>query len=107
MTIAAALTFRWEDPPPVKWGRPLGARATRPDQYGHLAAQLRSQPGRWAAVGEFSLANGTRPNSAASLAKAIRTGQTASWAPIGAFEATERRIGDVTVVYARYLQPQT
>ncbi len=102
MTIAAALTFRWETPPATTVGRPVGARDRKPDPYVDIAAQLREHPGRWAAVAEF------RPEgSPQNLVRAIRAGHTRSWAPAGAFEATRRNRGDKTVVYARYLQPQT
>ncbi len=107
MLPVAQRPLRWEDPPPRRAGRPHGARPTRPDRYAPLSAELRQRPHEWAVVGEFHGPRTATQPSASNLATAIRVGHTASWSPAGAFESVIRRTGDVTTVYARYLQPES
>lgn len=103
MPTAALRPLRWENPPPTRGGRPAGSRDSRADRHVELAAELRANPRRWAVVAEYGPPNGTLHDSAKNLVRAIQTGQPTSWAPAGAFEATTRRQGHITAVYARYI----
>ncbi len=106
MLPVAEQPLRWETPPPPRGGRAPGSRSTRPHRYTRLAAALRRRPRDWAVVAEFPNPRDAVQHNASNLATAIRSGQTLAWSPAGTFEATIRRAGDTTVVYARYLGEQ-
>jgi hypothetical protein len=83
---------RWESPPPAK-----GKGSTEPSSaFADIADELRANPGRWAVVKE-------QPGRYSGLATHIRMGQMICFTPSGDFEATTRRLGERTVVYARYV----
>lgn len=98
MPAAAADIVRWEDPAPARAGRKPGPVTEPADPHVAVAAKLRAKPGRWAVVAEVAV-NG----SAWNLVNYVRHGRTAAWMPAGAFEATSRKTGDHTLVYARYV----
>lgn len=89
--------IRWADPPPD--GRTLSPDAHRSParDYGAIARDLRTQPGRWALVAECTTRSGY------NIARRMRQGATAGFRPAGAFEAECRQVGVMTHVYARYL----
>jgi hypothetical protein len=83
---------RWEVPPPAK-----SRGSSEPSSgYAGIAAELRANPGRWAVVKE-------QASRYSGLATHIRMGQMICFTPSGDFEATTRRLGERTVVYARYV----
>jgi hypothetical protein len=71
-------------------------------RHGQIAGTLVARRGEWALIRRYGSAA-----SAGSVARAIRTGRIAAYAPTGAFEATARTIteGDTVEhrVYARYI----
>lgn len=83
--------IRWEEPPTRRAGR-MG------DKYSEVAEALRANPNKWAVVQTFPLGR-----QAGSLAFNIRSGLVKAFRPVGAFEATARKNGDETSVYARYV----
>jgi hypothetical protein len=105
-TAVAPIAFRWEEPPPTNLGRRPRDIRTDADAYTDIAARLRVNPGRWAVIAEFGTP-GTVQASSSNLVDAIRRGRTPSWSPAGSYEATARKRGNITTVYARYLQPQS
>lgn len=76
---------KWtEGPPPPAAGRPGGL------DYEDLAAQLREQPGDWAAVDADAL---TR-RQLQQVATRINRGDIIAFQPKGAFEALTRSLAD-------------
>lgn len=99
--MSTGSVVRWEDPPPDARGRMSGSsRAPRRD-YRAIADALRGRPGEWAVVAEVPYVGG------ANLVTRINRGGAGSWRPAGSFQATCRHLGGVTVVYARYVTPES
>lgn len=86
--------FVWEEPP--VWG-------SNNAKYHREAEVLRSRPGEWCRLFEFS-----KQGKANTLTQTIKKGH-AGFAPVGAFEAVTRTIGSsqtadrIVYVYARYV----
>lgn len=82
----------WEEPP----GSPRGRAAKCPLTADQLD-ELRANPGRWARIHTYD-----RHTSASSAARRIQKG-TYPEMPEGHWEATGRRDGAGSVLYARYV----
>lgn len=72
-------TVTWEDPP-----ADASERSPR-DRFGHLAAQLRENPERWAKLGDYR---------SMSTVRRIREGNAAAFLPPGDFEVVTAEQGD-------------
>lgn len=98
-----AQIIRWEDPPPPALRGRTGGRPTKPprrpprpgSRWASVAAELRSNPGRYAVLIEARHPSG--------LGSQISLGRIRCFLPAGDFEGTTRRIGGIVAVYARYL----
>lgn len=88
--------IRWEEPPPARGnvspGRLPGSK------YDGVAAELRSNPGRWARI-----QNARSRNVADALTARIRSGQIQCFGLRGDFDACARTVGGTHRVYARYV----
>lgn len=62
-----------------------------------VAAQLRTQPGEWAPVGDYS------STSAAGIVHHIQNAYLVAYDPAGAFEARTELVDEGTRVHARYV----
>jgi hypothetical protein len=89
-----ATVIRWEDPKPSLQRRERSAPWSR---YRAVAAELRTQPGRWAVIDEFPGRNRT------TLATHIRRGAIDCFTPAGDFDAVARQVFGHTAIYARYV----
>jgi hypothetical protein len=87
--------LRWEDPPKSEAAERW--YTTRRSKLSPVADALRDQPGRWAVVFEGPHGRAT------GMATHIRLGQVRCFTPTGDFDATTRRVGATSVVYARYV----
>lgn len=87
----------WEDPPEPGSGKAAS------NKYAPIAAELRTQPGKWARVGVYNAVS-----KASTITNAVRTG-AAGFSPKGAFQATSRTIKGgmqgqkVIHLYVRYV----
>lgn len=84
--------IRWEEPPPPRNGQRSDSERT---PWAVIAQELKGEPGRWAVVHE----GGPNPK----LATRIETGLSPWFRPAGTFEATQRQVGPVVTIYARYV----
>jgi len=86
--------LKWQDPPTVVKQSERVSRLA-------LAAQLRSNPGKWALIS----AHATK-GAAVTLACDVRKAYGPGFAPAGTFEATTVQNGNDWDVYARYIGPE-
>lgn len=92
--------LRWEAPPPAPRGGHRGRRRSA-DMWLPVAKELRDNPGEWGVI--LEACGGTTTSAAAS----VNAGLVEPWCPPGTFEATSRKIGGVTLTYARYVGGDT
>lgn len=84
--MSSPVEIEWSEPPD-------NPRALGNTKYGAVAAQLKSRPGEWAKIADF-----TSPQSARNFAGNLRRG-LGVWSPKGHFEAVARE----GKVWARYV----
>lgn len=87
-----ATIIRWENPP-ARRAQGGGSNGSR---FQAVADQLRAHHGRWALIHEST-------NSSYGLSTHISMGSIGCFAPAGDFEAASRRVGGLTLTYARYV----